>query len=259
MPPTRLPTILLVPGAFGKPDCFDSLLPYLDEAGFATHPGAYPSCNPVNPHIATCKNDIASLRNSVILPLLEQQKDVIILAHSYGGVVAGGAAKNLDRTTREAQGQVSGIVGLIYVAGNITLEGESLQQAVGGVYPPFIKENKPADGVAVIEPAMSVLYNDCDPALQPELEKKMNPHSLLAFATAATAPAWADKGFDEKRAYIRTLKDCCNPSWLQDSWLEKSKVQWDVVDFNTGHMPFVSSPEELAATIVRLSRGFMAL
>lgn len=103
---------------------------------------------------------------------------------------------------------------------------------------------------------MDILYNDCDPALAPELEASMKPHALLAFETKATAPAWADKGFDGRRAYVRTLDDCCNPSWLQDSWLEKSGVKWDIVDFKTGHMPFVSQPESLAAQIVELTNGF---
>ncbi|KAI0471177.1 Alpha/Beta hydrolase protein [Xylaria cf. heliscus] len=253
---TELPTILLVPGAFGKPDGFDALLPYLKEAGFATHPGPYLSCNPEDPTTTTCEKDIKFLRNNALLPLLEQNKDVIVLAHSYGGVVAGGAVKNLDKQARQAEGHASGVVGLIYVAGNITLEGESLSQAVGGSHPPFIKVDKPSKGVAVIEPAMEILYNDCDPTLEPEFAKQMNPHSLLAFSTPATAPGWADNGFDGRRAYVRTLKDCCNPSWLQDQWLEKSKVPWDVINFETGHMPFVSQPEALAATIVRLGNGF---
>ncbi|KAI1123417.1 alpha/beta-hydrolase [Nemania abortiva] len=219
MPSTGLPTILLVPGAFGKPAGFDPLLPYLEEAGFTTHPGPYPSCDPVDPTVATCEADIASLR------------------------MAGGAAEDLDKETRKEQGHVTGVTGLIYVAGNITLEGESLLQA-------------PSEGLAVIEPAMSVLYNDCDPALEPELAKQMKPHALQAFATAASAPAWKDGGFNGKRAYIRTLKDCCNPSWLQDSWIEKSEVQWEVIDFDTGYMPFISQPKELAETIMRLSYGF---
>jgi alpha-beta hydrolase superfamily lysophospholipase len=46
--------------------------------------------------------DIESLRQSVLLPLIEQGKDVVILAHSYGGVVAGGAAKDLDKPTRKS-------------------------------------------------------------------------------------------------------------------------------------------------------------
>lgn len=52
--------------------------------------------------------------------LLNKGKDVVILAHSYGGVVAGGAAKSLDKPTRKSQGYAAGVVGLTYVAGNIT-------------------------------------------------------------------------------------------------------------------------------------------
>lgn len=267
--------ILIVPGAFGTPAGFDKLLPYLEEAGFLTSPGPYPSYDPSDPATATCQNDITSLRNNYLLPLLEQKKDVVILGHSYGGVVAGGAAKDLDKPTRQAQGLTSDVLGLIYVAGNITMEGESLASAVGGKHAPFIKVDKvlhtdfnilfkvltccsqPSKGLAVLEPAMDVLYNDCNPALAPKLERSMRPHALLAFDTKATAPAWADKGFDGKRAYVRTLDDCCNPSWLQDAWLKKSGVQWEVVDFKTGHMPFVSQPEALGTQIVKFIHGFM--
>lgn len=143
MPPQNLPLILLVPGAFGTPDGFGPLLPHLKEAGYQTHPGPYASSNPTDPSAATCANDIASLRDGVILPLLDQQqKDVVILAHSYGAIVASGAAKGLDKPTRANNGQAAGVVGLIYVAGNIVLSDESLGEAFGGVYPPFIKLDK---------------------------------------------------------------------------------------------------------------------
>jgi pimeloyl-ACP methyl ester carboxylesterase len=139
----NLPVIVLVPGAFGTPQGFEKMLPYLTKAGYATHPGSYPSCNPSDPAKASCSQDIAFLRDHVLLPLLnEHGKDVAILAHSYGGVVAGGAAKGLAKGTRRAQGQSTGVIGLVYVAGNITLDGESLFTAVGGAYPPFIKVDK---------------------------------------------------------------------------------------------------------------------
>ncbi|EHA23670.1 catalytic protein, partial [Aspergillus niger ATCC 1015] len=240
MSPATLPIIVIVPGAFGTPQGFEKLLPHLTEAGYATHPGSYPSCNPSDPANVSSPQDIAHLRDNVLLPLLnEEGKDVVIIAHSYGGVVAGGAARGLAKGTRTAQGQSTGVIGLIYVVGNITLDGESLFNAVGGAYPPFIKVDKPSKGLAIIEPAMDVLYNDCDRSLQPELDRLMQPHALRAFETTATAPAWAESAFDGRRAYVRTLDDCCNPSSLQDMWLEKSKVEWEVVDFKTGHMPFV--------------------
>lgn len=144
MSSTSQPVILLVPGAFGTPAGYDALVPYLEEAGFATQPGAYPSCSPAEPSAATCANDIAALRDTILGPLVEKQhRDVVILAHSYGGIVAGGAAKNLDKQTRTSQGQAGGVVGLIYVAGNIALENESLSESLGGGdFPPFIKMDK---------------------------------------------------------------------------------------------------------------------
>ncbi|KAJ5094155.1 alpha/beta-hydrolase [Penicillium angulare] len=255
----NLPVIVIVPGAFGTPEGFDGLQPYLTKAGYTTHPGAYPSCNPSDASEVSSAQDIAFVRNNVLLPLLnEHGKDVVVIAHSYGGVVAGGAAAELAKETRRAQGQDTGVVGLIYVVGNITLEGESLFNAVGGGYPPFIKVNKPSEGLAVIEPAMDILYNDCDRALEPALDKLMQPHGLRAFETPATGPAWAESAYDGRRAYVRTLDDCCNPSVLQDIWLEKSKVEWDVVDFKTGHMPFVSQPQALAEQITKFIDGFVA-
>lgn len=143
MPSSKTPVLVLVPGAFGTPAGFNQLLPFLERASVTTYPGAYPSCDPPDPAAATCARDIASLRDNVLVPLLdEQQRDVVLLAHSYGGVVGGAAAKGLDVRTRGAQGKTTAVVGLIYVAGNITLDGEPLLEAVGGAYPPFIKADK---------------------------------------------------------------------------------------------------------------------
>ncbi|KAK7948008.1 uncharacterized protein PG986_008894 [Apiospora aurea] len=254
------PVLVLCPGAFGTPDCFSKLLPFLSEAGIATQPGGYPSCDPADPTQATCAADIAHVRDNVLLPILdEQERDIVLLIHSYGGVVGGAAAKGLNKQTRAAQGRKTGILGLIYVAAIITLEGESLLDAVGGAYPPFIKRDKPSPNVVVIEPHMDILYNDCDAAQAEQLGSVMKPHANLAFETKASAPAWADPGFDGRRVYVRTLDDRCNPASLQDAWLAKSKVQWEVVDFKTGHMPFVSQPEALAAQIVKSFKGFVAL
>lgn len=105
---------------------------------------------------------------------------------------------------------------------------------------------------------MDILYNDCNPARAEELISSVIPHAYAAFETKATAPAWADTAFDGRRAYVRTLDDCCNPTSVQDAWIEKTKVKWDVVNFKSGHMPFVSQPEALAAEIVKFTKSFMA-
>ncbi|KAI0147319.1 Alpha/Beta hydrolase protein [Xylariaceae sp. FL1272] len=243
------PAIVLVPGAFGTPAGFDKLRPYLD--GFQTFAGPYPSCESEDPMNATCIDDISSLRG-ILESLLEEGRDLVIVAHSYGGVVSGGATKGLDIVSRQAQGYNNGVIGVVYIAGNITLDGETLLEAVGGAYPPFIKCDKPSKGFALIEPAMDILYNDCEPSA--ELETSVKKHALNAFETKPSAPGWKDKGYDGRRMYIRTLEDRCNPVSLQNQWIEKSGVKWEVVDFDTGHMPFISQPQPLADRIVMFVR-----
>ncbi|KAI1345360.1 hypothetical protein F5Y01DRAFT_320838 [Xylaria sp. FL0043] len=142
---------VFVPGAFGTPEGFERIIPYLGE--LKTYPGLYPSCNLPDLLTADCSSDVAALRDTLLL-LLDNGRDFVILAHLFGGVVAGGAAKGLDKDSRKAEGYNNAVLGLIYCAGNITLNGKILFEAVGGAYPPFIKSNKPSEGLALIEPVM---------------------------------------------------------------------------------------------------------
>jgi hypothetical protein len=97
---------------------------------------------------------------------------------------------------------------------------------------------------------MDTLYNDVDPSHESKLQEGMIPHAHLAFETPAGPPAWAESGFDGRRAYIRTKNDQTNPFFLQNIWLDKSGVEWDIVDLETSHCPFISRPEETAKTAI---------
>lgn len=109
-----------------------------------------------------------------------------------------------------------------------------------------------------MDPVMPTLYNDCDTSLAPELEALMVPHAYHAFETPATAPCWLDPGFQDRRVYVRTELDSCNPAFLQDMWIEKSGVQWEVVPLATSHAPFVSQPQAVADIVANTSRKFAA-
>jgi hypothetical protein len=59
--------------------------------------------------------------------------------------------------------------------------------------------------------------------------------------------------------HFRTLADACNPSFLQDMWIEKTGVTWEVIDFNTSHGPFISKPQTVAEKVAEVSNRFAAL
>ncbi|KAJ3569309.1 hypothetical protein NPX13_g6127 [Xylaria arbuscula] len=125
MPPNRSPLVVIVPGACGRVSGFDKIIPHLN--GLETVPGVYPSCNPSNLN-ATCLGDTSELRRT-LLYLLGYERDLVILAHSYGAAVASGAAKRLDKTSRLAEGHSTSVIGLIFIAGNLCSISDTLSLA----------------------------------------------------------------------------------------------------------------------------------
>ena len=68
--------------------------------------------------------------------------------------------------------------------------------------------------------------------------------------------AWADPDFSGKIAFIRCTKDQALPAFLQDKFMEKSQVEWQVRDIEASHSPYASKAEELAVVLGELARGF---
>lgn len=103
---------------------------------------------------------------------------------------------------------------------------------------------------------MDTLYGDVnDPELAKELEASMIPHATSAFTTPAPKGAWTEGcpggEYEGRLAYLRTTKDATFPPPLQDQFLEKSGVEWTVVDIDAAHGAFVSKPKEVASLIER--------
>ncbi|KAF2119253.1 prolyl aminopeptidase-like protein [Lophiotrema nucula] len=257
---TPLPTVLFFAGAFSEPSCFDDLAASLQKTGYPTKYSYALSLNPEDPSSASTTKDAQNARKRYLLPLLDEGRDVVVLVHSYGGVIGGQAARGLSKASRKAEGKAGGVIGLLYMVGNIVVDGGTLLEAVGGAYPPFIKQDYPSPGLAVIDPVKDTLYNDLDDvsysALSQKLEAAMIPNALAAFETPATAPAWAEKGFEKRRAYIRTTHDQTNPAFLQDKWMEDSKVSWEIVKMETGHCPFITNTEETARIVKQVIEGW---
>jgi pimeloyl-ACP methyl ester carboxylesterase len=134
-----LPTIVFLAGAFADPSCFAELAARFNQAGYPTVYAHVLSLNPEDLISATTSRDAEYVRENTIVPMLEAGKDVVVFAHSYGGVVGGAAAVGLSKSAET--GNKGGVIGLLYLVGNLVGEGTSLKQAVGGAYPPFIKED----------------------------------------------------------------------------------------------------------------------
>lgn len=140
------PTFVIVPGAWHPVSCYNELYEELSSAGYPVEFVKLPSLDPSDPFGASCANDADVVRDT-LLPLLEAEKYVIVVPHSYGGIPAGCGARGLAASARKNEGQKGGVLGLIYMTSFVVPEGSTLLEFMGEKHPFYVKENTVSVGV----------------------------------------------------------------------------------------------------------------
>ena len=131
-PLPQLPTIVLVPGAWHSPIHYDLLFSQLRNFGYPIVSGPLPSCDSPHPRTETVAGDAEYVRKTLLLPLINAGKDVVLVMHSYGGCPGSTAAAGLSKAAQTAAGKPGGIIGLIFMCGFIAHEGDSLLSTLPG-------------------------------------------------------------------------------------------------------------------------------
>lgn len=175
-------------------------------------------------------DDAAAIRSA-----LDDYDDVLLVAHSYGGIPA-----------TEAAADHPAIRQLLYLSSYMADLGESL----GGFEPaPEVANIHPQidcelidGGSAIMKPdrAREVLFHDCpDPDAAVD---HLRPISLAAIGQSPRSVAW--KGIPS--AYVITTADRATAVATQR---ELSKRADRVFEINTGHSSFLAAPERVVEII----------
>lgn len=125
--------IVIVPGAWHRPQHFQHLIDRLNTLNYEAVGVTLPSVDSSPPH-ESWDQDAQAVRK-VILEYLDAGKDVIGLAHSFGGVPMSEAVKGLGQEAREKQGLKSGVVRLVYMCAMAMPEGQTHVAQVAPVTP----------------------------------------------------------------------------------------------------------------------------
>lgn len=125
---TSKPTILLVPGSFAAGNVYAPLVSLFRAQGFSALAAQLPSSQkryPLPP--ATLQDDAAHVRGIVEQLLAEEEsRQVVVVAHSYGGTVATEAFEGLG-THGEGKG---GVRRLVFLTATAPRVGETLNTAL---------------------------------------------------------------------------------------------------------------------------------
>lgn len=198
---------------------------------------------------ATCSDDIEAARD-VIVAETTQGRDVIIVAHSYGGMVGNSAMKGLARpkqntftATKDPSGHV---IGLVLIASFFTQTGVGFMEGFGGKPPPSWTMDSKSGFVIISDDLRDLFYHDLPEEEGNYWVSKFAKQSLKAFVEGGEhayagwqdVPVW----------YLETSQDHAFPVQAQTHLVQMAKDDGgDVTSraIESSHSPMLSKPEEI--------------
>lgn len=119
------PSIIIVHGAWQPAQGFAEFAETLRKHGFDTVVPSLPSVGGTTTTLPGVPEDVAVVKTA-ISRLAEEGKEIILLLHSYGGVVGSSAVEGLDVASRAKEAKKGGVVKLVFMSAFVVPKGKSL-------------------------------------------------------------------------------------------------------------------------------------
>ncbi|KAI0010037.1 Alpha/beta hydrolase fold-1 [Xylariaceae sp. FL0662B] len=243
------PVILIVTGAWHLPSSYDLVKSKLEALGYEV---LCPKLRTAGAgiHGVTYQADVDLIRE-IAVPLFDQGKEVVLVAHSYGGIPASIATDGLGVEDRAKQGRKGGFRRIIFIcAFVIPKKGMDLLQTFGGEWPDWY-DNGPKytknHNTGVNEKAKKIFYNDI-----PEEEAQRHFESLVPCSQDAyeTPVNFIAADITIPKTYIICTKDAGLLPSLQEA-LVVTVSNFGIERIPAGHSPFLSQPDKTAELIAK--------
>ncbi|KAJ2971031.1 hypothetical protein NUW58_g9530 [Xylaria curta] len=256
------PYILLVPGSFVPAGEYDNIVNPVKARGYDMKTlqlptiGLAPKQGRDTP--ATMYDDAAFIAKEVEA-LADEGREVVIVAHSYGGMPATQSTKGLTVEDRKKEGKTGGVARLAYMTILLAGEGRSASE----VHDPPAPEDPPStiktDEKGFFhftnpERTAARTFSDLPKEEGLRLQERFALHSAVSFTNPLTHAGYRDVPV----SYLHCEEDVVIPSKIQKREIEliekESGRKVDVTNVKAGHCPNASVPEKVIDWIIDTAR-----
>lgn len=241
-----LPTVVFTPGAWHGTWAFDTVRSQLEALGYPTEAVALPSVGNTNASVGVA-DDVAALA-AKLATLADAGKDVVMVCHSYGGVVASSAVEGFGYKTRSSAGLgENGVIMLVYMTAFAAPAQTSLLDALGGEYLWWMTPDASGDFITASN-ASQVFYADvANETLVLEAVAALEPEPARIFSDDNTYEPW-NNGVEV--GFFFTEQDQAIPLATQQSMASQFPSGYVSYTMNSSHSPFMSMPEKVTEGVV---------
>ncbi|KAM5344445.1 hypothetical protein ACJ41O_012981 [Fusarium nematophilum] len=230
------PVIVFTPGAWHTPDCFDAARDALHARGWLTEAVSYPSVG-AEPPVKGLEDDAAAVRN-VLQRLADNGDQIVLVVHSYGGLVGANAVKGLGYRQRQEQGLSGGVIMFVYLAAFVTPLGKSIKDMLGGKFLPWM--NFQGNYVYADTPE-DIFYHDVDAEGQKRAIGALKHQSARVFTDGVNYEPW----HDIECMYFFCDEDKGLPLPVQDQMAGLLGPNAPKFHSKTSHSPFLSKVDDV--------------
>nr|XP_036578221.1 uncharacterized protein CTRU02_11722 [Colletotrichum truncatum]KAF6785422.1 hypothetical protein CTRU02_11722 [Colletotrichum truncatum] len=235
LPAAELPTVVFTPGAWHGPQSFDLVRAGLTLKGYASEAVTLPSVG-AEPATVGLEEDAAALR-ATLETLADAGKQIVLVVHSYGGLVGSNAVKDLGWQQRAAANETGGIIMMVYLSAFAAPSGTSLVDMLSGEFLPWMR----IDGEKVYaDTPETIFYADVDPILKAKAIAELSWESKRVFSDPATYEPW-NQGIEVM--YFHCEADQAIPLATQEAMAAQFPSGYTTFYANTSHSPFLSRPD----------------
>lgn len=239
--------ILLVQGSFQLPEAYGKLASALRLRGFVVTQPHLPSLSDHDsPDFA--KRDLSDDSRVIEVEarrlVVDESKDVMVVMHSYGGLVGSNAIpEDLSLQSRCQAGLAGGVHHLFYFAAFVLGQGQSVLGAFGEGPNNDIKPN----GRFTMKETATTIYHDLPPEEARYWASKIIDQSYAVQQTPITRTAYKYI----PSTYVVAQDDHAVPMQYQEMFAAATGAE--VKRIQSGHSPQLSKPEELADLIAAVA------
>ncbi len=233
-------TYLLVHGAWHGGWCWKLLLPFLKHEDNEVFTPTLTGLGERHHLIDTPINLTTHVQDIINVMLFEDLKDVILVGHSYAGVVISGVAERCPERIKH----------LVFLDAFVPENGEAVNDIS---IPEFRLPTGPDISYPPIQPISPNELGITDPDIIAWIEPKLTPHpSGTLFEPLALTSKLAQK---IPRSFIScVVGQAKNMGTVAKSAAKvRGKSNWVYHELNTGHNAMMTEPKELATLLLKLA------
>ncbi|CAL5872448.1 uncharacterized protein PFLUO_LOCUS6712 [Penicillium psychrofluorescens] len=250
------PTLIFVHGAWHRPEYFTKTITALEQEGYHCIAPQLQMCGTPEP-VSSLASTISQVQD-IIVAEITNGNDVVMVNHSFGGIVGCSAVKGFTAKDSSKLGTAKGkVVGIIELCAFMVPSNTDLNELVASG-PGGFRVHVSSDGwVIVDDDTIEVFYNDLPAEKAQHWQSRLVNQSAATFSDRDSIYAgWADVPV----WYLHCTEDKAMNLLEQEAMVAGAKQAGASVTTKTlqhaGHSPFLSRVDETVEFIREACQNF---